>query len=240
MIEVKNLTVELDGKVILDNISTTIADGDKYAILGPSGEGKSVLVRTILGLIKPKKGIVIMDGIDVHKATPDELNKMRKKIGFLFQGSALFDFMNVEENISFPLVANENLEQEEMDKRVNESLKKVGLEGVNYKMPDELSGGMQKRVALARAIINKPKYIFYDEPTSGLDPVRSQVINYLIGDLTDSLGLTSLTITHDMSSLNSVSNKILFISRKKIAYDGPTSKMMQNKQMVDFTKGTGY
>lgn len=237
MIEVKDLTIDFGVKRILDNISFIINDKEKIAIIGPSGEGKSVMLRTILGLIKPTKGTVLFDGIDIHKAKDKDLINIRKKIGVLFQGSALFDFMTVEKNVEFPLRVHENLSQEEMTEKVNESLKFVGLEDTNNKMPDELSGGMQKRVALARAIIRKPEYMFYDEPVSGLDPEKGKVVNELIGMLSNMFGLTSITVTHDMSSLDKIADKVMFLYKGKIAFYDKVDKIKESQELMKFMVG---
>lgn len=238
MIEIKNLKVDLLNKPILRNLTFNIKDNNKYAILGFSGSGKSVLLRSILGLLKPTSGEIIMDGINVHDATDEEHLQIRSNLGFLFQNSALFDFMNVADNVAFPLIIHDSLSENEINKRVNESLEMVGLKGSNEKMPDELSGGMQKRVALARAIIRKPKYLFYDEPTSGLDPVNGKMINTLIGDLNRELGLTSITVTHDMSALDEISEKVLFLSRQgELIFEGSNDSMRKSEMLKKFFRG---
>lgn len=238
MIEIKNLNVHLLNKPILRNVTFNIKDNNKYAILGFSGSGKSVLLRTILGLLKPTSGEIIMDGINVHDATDKEQLQLRSNLGFLFQNSALFDFMNVGANVAFPLIIHDSLSEKEISMRVNESLEMVGLQDSNEKMPDELSGGMQKRVALARAIIRKPKYLFYDEPTSGLDPVNGKLINTLIGKLNKDLGLTSITVTHDMSALDEISERVLFLSKQgELIFEGSNDSMRKSKMLKQFFRG---
>ena len=238
MIKITNLTVSFNNKKVLNNISFEMKEGDRIAIIGPSGEGKSVLLRCILGLIKPDRGKIEVDGVDIKEASERVMNELRVKIGVLFQGSALFDFMNVEDNISFPLIVHENLDEKEKVKRVKETLNMVGLKGSNKVMPDELSGGMQKRVALARAIIRSPKFMFYDEPVSGLDPVRAQNINVLIGKLNKEMNLTSITVTHDMVSLNKIANKILFLFNSQIEFYDEVKNIKKSKLLVDFIKGS--
>lgn len=239
MIEVKNISVSLSGKKIIKDLSFTIQKGDKLAILGPSGEGKSVLIRTLLGLIRPDKGRVIIDGIDVHNSSGTALMNLRKKVGILFQNSALFDFMNVEQNITFGVTVHDNIPEAVKREKVNKMLKMFDMEGINRQFPDELSGGMQKRVALARAVIREPEFIFYDEPTSGLDPVRARHINEYIGDLHKNLGITSVIITHDMVSLDKVADKILLIKKSKIVFYDNVSKIKNNLEVMNFVQGVG-
>ena len=237
MIKVDNLTIAFGSKRVLDRVSFHMNEGDKLAIIGPSGEGKSVLLQCILGLLKPDSGSVEVDGVDIINASEDELDVLRKKMGILFQGSALFDFMNVYENVSFPLVSHSDFNESEIKTKVEKTLNLVGLKGASNKMPDELSGGMQKRVALARAIVRNPKFMFYDEPTSGLDPVRSKAINQLIGKLNNDFNLTSVTVTHDMLSLDKVANKVLFLLKSKIAFYGKVSDIRNNKMLSSFING---
>ncbi len=239
MIEVKNLTVSFGDKTIFEDISFSIKDREKLSILGPSGQGKSVLLRTILGLIKPNEGSIIIDNVDLNKAKPKELINLRRKIGVLFQGSALFDFMTVYENVKFPLLVNKNLTESLMKKKVQESLELVGLQDSIDKSVDELSGGMQKRVALARAIVSEPKYLFYDEPTSGLDPVRANDINDLIKTLNFKYDACSITVTHDMESISKVSEKVLFLFEGCIEFFDKIDNMSKNKKLNSFIHGQG-
>lgn len=238
MIIVKNLTVSFNNRKVLNNISFEMKENDRIAIIGPSGEGKSVLLKCLLGLITPDRGTIEIDGINIREASKQEIDDLRVKIGVLFQGSALFDFMNVGENVSFPLTVHEDLEENEKIKRVKETLDLVGLKGSSEKMPDELSGGMQKRVALARAIIRSPKLMFYDEPVSGLDPVRSKNINELIGKLNKEMKLTSVTVTHDMISLDKIANKVLFLLKSKIEFYDDVKNIKNSKILLDFIKGS--
>ena len=240
MIEVKKLGVKFQDRKIISDISFEINEGDKIAIIGPSGEGKSVLLKTIIGLLEPFKGNVIIEGLDIHKEDEININRVRNKIGVLFQGGALFDFLNVEDNIAFPLIAHENLTEKEVKMRVDESLEMVGLKGCNKKMPDELSGGMQKRAALARSIVRKPKYMFYDEPTSGLDPILSNVIDDLISHLNETLGMTSLSITHNVESLSKIATKVFLIYNGEIKYSGPPEELKNsnNQYLKQFISGS--
>ncbi len=240
MIEVKKLGVKFQDRKIISDISFEINEGDKIAIIGPSGDGKSVLLKTIIGLLEPFKGNVIIEGLDIHKEDEININRVRNKIGVLFQGGALFDFLNVEDNIAFPLIAHENLTEKEVKMRVDESLEMVGLKGCNKKMPDELSGGMQKRAALARSIVRKPKYMFYDEPTSGLDPILSNVIDDLISHLNETLGMTSLSITHNVESLSKIATKVFLIYNGEIKYSGPPEELKNsnNQYLKQFISGS--
>lgn len=239
MIEVSKLTVKLDNKAIFKNLSFTLSDGENVAVLGPSGEGKSVLIRCILGLIRPDSGTVKVDGVDIHNSEENEVFNLRKKMGVLFQGSALFDFMTVGENVEFPLLANSEIEKVDRDEMVYNSLKLVKLEESMDKMPNQLSGGMQKRVALSRAVVSKPRYLFYDEPTSGLDPIRARIINKLIMTLNKKYKVSSMTITHDMSSLGVVADKILFLYKGEILFFDSIEKIGNNKILKDFISGKG-
>lgn len=240
MIEVKNIEVSFEKRKIISNISCDINEGDKIAIIGPSGEGKSILVKTIIGLIQPSKGKVIIEGLDIHNSDEASVNRVMNKVGVLFQGGALFDFLNIEDNIAFPLIAHEDLSEKEIKMRVDESLEMVGLKGTNKKMPDELSGGMQKRAALARSIVRKPKYMFYDEPTSGLDPILSNVIDDLISHLNENLGMTSLSITHNIESLNKIANKVFLIYNGEIKFSGSPDEMKitNNEYLKQFISGS--
>ncbi|MCX5773845.1 MAG: ATP-binding cassette domain-containing protein, partial [Fusobacteria bacterium] len=171
MIEVKGINFEIEGRKILHDINFTIEDSSTYTLLGPSGCGKSTILRNIVGLAHPSSGEILFDGIDITKANKKQINEIRSKCGFLFQQSALFDSMTIEDNLKFPILQSpKRYSEAEMDKMVNEKLEMVDMPGINKLFPSELSGGMKKRAALARSIILEPKYIFYDEPTTGLDP----------------------------------------------------------------------
>ena len=214
MIEFRNITKSFDNKNIINNISGKFHKGKINLIIGNSGTGKSVLLKCIVGLIKPEKGKILFD----KRNFTDEKNlkiKIRREIGMLFQSGALFDSKNVEENIRFPLDILTNMNKNEKKERVNFFLKKVGLENSNKKFPSELSGGMKKRVGIARAIINNSKYLFCDEPNSGLDPKNSLIIDNLIKEITSEYNITTVIITHDINSIIEIGDYINFMHKGK-------------------------
>lgn len=229
MIKIRDLTVVLGGQTILDGINLDIPEGKKTVLAGQSGSGKSVLMKTVIGLIKPVAGNVFVDGEDVFSLDKKELNRLRRKMALLFQGSALFDSMNVYQNVAFPLVEHQKMSQEEILKEVSEKLSLVGLEGVFYKMPPELSGGMKKRAALARAIILNPKYIIYDEPTTGLDPTISSDIIDLINKLHLKYQNTGVIITHDIDCIDRTAEYMVVIGEKKIKYAGDYQRFLMTE-----------
>jgi len=236
MIEVKDLTIKLANKTVLENINLSIPRNVDTIIVGRSGCGKSVLVKTIEGLIKPLSGKVIIDGKEIFSLSRKELNKIRKKIAMLFQGSALLDSLNVFQNVALPLFEHRDLDESEIQREVIEKLNLVGLFNVETKMPSELSGGMKKRVALARAIILKPDYIIYDEPTTGLDPVIATEITSLILKLQSQYSLTSIVISHDFDFISKLDARIIMIEEKKIIFDGKWKefKKATNQKIVSF------
>jgi phospholipid/cholesterol/gamma-HCH transport system ATP-binding protein len=202
-------------------------------IIGRSGCGKSVLIKHIVGLLYPDEGYVKVEGQKVDEMTMQELYTLRRKFGFLFQGSALFDSMTVEENIALPLVeSGNNFARVELDKRVAEKLELVGMGGVQKLKPAELSGGMKKRVGLARALITDPDYIIYDEPTTGLDPIMSDSIDGLIKDLTDKLNVTSIVVTHDMYSVKNVANQVAMMHEGKIHFMGTPAELISSNDKI--------
>ena len=239
MIKIINLKVDINKKSILKDISLEIKDGEKYVILGPSGSGKSVLLKNIVGLLKSTSGDIIVDGTSVINATKKEIKEIRKKCGFLFQHSALFDSMTIEENLAFPLLQHTKLSGQKIKDKIKEKLEIVGLKGIEKKKPSELSGGMQKRVALARSIILEPKYIFYDEPTTGLDPIMSRAIDDLINDLNKRLNITSIIVTHDMKSAFRTADRLGLLYNGKIKIQGTTEKMkkLDNPYLIQFIEG---
>ena len=198
----------------------SVKSKEKYVIIGPSGCGKSVLLKNIVGLLKPVSGEILVDWTNVIGAGRKQLGDIRKRIGFLFQHSALFDSMTIEENLGFPLFQHTNLSYKEIRKKVDEKLEIVGMPGINNKKPSELSGGMQKRASLARTIILEPDYILYDEPTTGLDPIMSRVIDDLINDLNSRLGITSIVVTHDMKSAFRIADRMGFLYGGKLITEG--------------------
>ena len=239
MIKINNLDVILKGKEILKNINLTIDDKKIYVILGPSGCGKSVLLKNIIGLLTPTGGEILIDNINIVDADKKEIDNIRKKCGFLFQHSALFDSLTIEENLEFPLLQHKNYSKDEIKDRVNEKLKMVGLHDVNNKKPSELSGGMQTRAALARSIILEPEYIFYDEPTTGLDPIMSRIIDDLIVELNYKLGVTSIVVTHDMKTASKISDNMALLYNGKKIIEGKKSDLMRadNPYLNQFVEG---
>jgi len=208
MIEVKDIYKSFGENQVLRGLSLNIYPGETLAVIGRSGCGKSVLLKHIMGLLRPDSGTVTVEGYDINKIKEIDLYELRKKFGFLFQGAALFDSMTVGDNISLPLIESDTkFTSTEIDKRVAEKLELVGLPGIEALKPAELSGGMRKRVGLARALITDPEYILYDEPTTGLDPIMSESIDNLVKDLSEKLKVTSIVVTHDMISVNIVATQ---------------------------------
>src|SRR3972149_3214389 len=198
MVEIKDLHKSFNGNVVLDGISLEVENAQNMVIFGRSGTGKSVLLKCLIRLMEPDAGYISIEGKDVLSLEIPELNDLRKNIGFLFQSSALYDSMTVRENLEFPLLRNFELVQKEIDERVHNVLEAVSLEDAIDKMPSELSGGMRKRVGLARSIITNPKLMLYDEPTTGLDPITAKEISTLINELQHALKMTSIVVTHDL------------------------------------------
>jgi len=243
MIEIKNLHKSFGSNHVLRGIDLTINTGESLAIIGKSGCGKSVLLKHIVGLLNPDEGIVKVDGISINDASKKELYKLRRKFGFLFQGAALFDSMTVFENVSLPLIENNfGLSKKEIEKIVREKLELIGLPNIQNLKPSELSGGMKKRVALARALVTNPDYILYDEPTTGLDPIMSDSIDELIKELNERLNVTSIIVTHDMFSVKNTAERIAMIHEGKIYFTGTPQEFLESKDSVieNFIKRTGF
>ena len=211
MIKIKNVSKYFGAKAALKNINLEIGDGETLAIIGGSGSGKSTLLRLMIGLIKPSEGEIWIGDDEISKMTEKEITRVRLKMGMVFQYSALFDSMTVGDNVAFGLVEHTDLGKEEIHKIVIEKLKQVGLEGVENLMPNELSGGMKKRVSLARAIAFGPEIIFYDEPSSGLDPITTNRIDELIISTQKALNVTSIVVTHDMVSACKIADRIAMV-----------------------------
>ena len=220
MIEVKNLYKSYSGKEVLTDISLSVAHGQSLAIVGKSGAGKSVLLRCLIGLVKPDNGTIYVDNKLINTMNFGQLQKVRSSIGMVFQFGALFDSMTVGENISLALQKLTNLNENEIKERVYNSLEEVDMSGTEDLMPAELSGGMKKRVGIARAIAIKPAYLFYDEPTTGLDPVMTDSINRLIHKFQDTGDVTSVIITHEMRTVYDVADRVLLLHEGRIQYDG--------------------
>ena len=211
MIKIKNVSKYFGKKAALKNINLEIADGETLAIIGGSGSGKSTLLRLMIGLIKPSEGEIWIGNDEISKMDEKEITRVRLKMGMVFQYSALFDSMTVGDNVAFGLVEHSELPKDEIQKIVREKLRQVGLEGVEDRMPNELSGGMKKRVSLARAIAFGPEIIFYDEPSSGLDPITTNRIDELIISTQKALKVTSIVVTHDMVSACKIANRIAMV-----------------------------
>ena len=243
MIEIKNLHKSFGDKQVLRGINLTIENGQCLAIIGPSGCGKSVLLKHIVGLLNPDEGEVFVEEKKISDLREKELYKMRTNFGFLFQGAALFDSMTVGDNVGLPLVEHySSISQEKIAETVEQKLELVGLPGIQKLKPSELSGGMKKRVGLARALVTDPAYILYDEPTTGLDPVTSDSIDDLIKELNDKLAVTSIVVTHDMFSVKNVADKISMVHQGKIYFTGTIDELLNSSDKVinDFIKRTGF
>jgi phospholipid/cholesterol/gamma-HCH transport system ATP-binding protein len=223
-------------------VSFDINDGETIAIIGKSGCGKSVLLKHLNALLYPDSGKVIIDGHDLFGLSYSELRKMRQRFGILFQGGALFDSINTFENIAFPLRYFTDKSEEEIRETVEKALEMVNLKGVGEKATSSLSGGMRKRVGVARAIILEPQYLLYDEPTSGLDPKTSEEINELIVYMAESLDITSIVITHDMHSVLSIAEKVAFLDEQKLSWIGSVDEMQNSDYppLVDFITASEY
>jgi phospholipid/cholesterol/gamma-HCH transport system ATP-binding protein len=233
MIEIKNLHKSFNSNKVLQGVNLDIETGETIVIIGRSGCGKSVLIKHIVGLLSPDDGYVKVEGQRVDELNTKELYELRNKFGFLFQASALFDSMTVEENISLPLVeSGKKFSSIELDKKVAEKLELVGMSGVQKLKPAELSGGMKKRVGLARALITDPDYIFYDEPTTGLDPIMSDSIDDLIKELTDKLNVTSVVVTHDMYSVKNVAHEVAMMHEGKIHFKGSPNQLLSSNDRI--------
>lgn len=216
MIELKNIYKSFNGRPVLEGMNLTIQNGESLVIIGRSGCGKSVTLKLIMGLLRPESGSVVIDGTDITKVSNKEMNKIRMDFGMLFQGAALFDSLSVFENVGFQLIEYTNMSEDYIRKRVAERLKMVGLSGIENSKPAELSGGMKKRVGLARAICMFPKFILFDEPTTGVDPIMGDVINNLIRHLHATLKTTSITVTHDMRSAYAIADRIAMLYDRHI------------------------
>ncbi len=236
MIRIENISKTFGDKPVLMDISGEFLPGTTNLIIGASGTGKSVLLKSIVGLIPPDEGTVYYNDRDFTHADKDLQTEIRREIGMLFQGSALFDSLSVEDNIKFPLDILTDMPNDEKLDRVNFCLQRVGLENSNKKMPSELSGGMMKRVGIARAIANDVKYLFCDEPNSGLDPQTSIVIDDLIKEITEDLNTTTIVVTHDMNSVIGIGDHILFLYKGKKLWEGNNEEILhpEVKEVKDF------
>lgn len=229
MIEIKNIRKQFGDKVILDDISAVMEAGKCNLIIGTSGSGKTVLTKCIVGLFEPDRGEILYDGVNMLTMQDDERKLLRQQIGMLFQGNALFDSMTVEQNILFPLDMFTKLSLSEKKKKVNEVLERVNLKDANKKFPAEISGGMKKRVGIARSIVLNPKYLFCDEPNSGLDPQTSMVIDKLIQEITVEYNITTIVVTHDMNSVMEIGDHIVYLYQGRKQWEGSNKDIIFSK-----------
>ncbi len=232
MIEIIDLHKQFDGHQVLDGVNLKIKTGETTVIIGRSGCGKSVLLKHIIGLLKPDSGQIMIDGKDVARMDEKELNVLRMQFGMLFQGAALFDSLNIFENVGFGMIEHTNASRDAIEKRVKECLELVGLRGIEKKKPAELSGGMRKRVGLARAIALRPQIMLYDEPTTGVDPIMGDSVNDLIIELHNKLKVTSIAVTHDMTSAYKIADRIAMLYNGKIVASGEPDEIMNTKDPV--------
>lgn len=240
IISLKNVSKSFESKKVLDNISLDINEGEAFLILGRSGAGKSVLLKHIIGLLKPDKGRVLVDGADITSLSRDKLNAIRLKLGVVFQSNALFDSLTVGENVGFALTQHSSLSRAQIKKEVRSALDMVGLGNIEDMHPYELSGGMRKRVAIARAINYKPKIIIYDEPTTGIDPISVDKIVKLIKDLHERISITTLVVTHDLVVGLSIAQRCAFLLKGQIIFEGDKESLHANKdeRILQFLNGS--
>ena len=236
MIEVKNLKKGFEDRIVIDDVSAVMEPGKCNLVIGASGSGKTVLMKCLVGLFQPDDGHILYDGLDFVSMNNDQRKDIRQQIGMLFQGSALFDSLNVEKNVMFPLNMFTRKTFKEKLKRVNEVLERVQLKDANRKFPAELSGGMKKRVGIARAIVLNPKYLFCDEPNSGLDPQTSIVIDKLIQEITYEYNITTVVNTHDMNSVMEIGDKIIYMHQGKKEWEGTNKELIfsKNERLNEF------
>lgn len=229
VIRFENVSKRFGSKVVLDGLDLEVHRGETLVIMGPSGTGKSVTLRHAIGLMKPDSGRVTVEGHDMSKIRPKELAELRRGMGYLFQDAALINWLNVRDNVSLPLRENTDMPEKEILERVEAKLELVSLPGILDKMPSELSGGMRKRVGLARALITEPKLILYDEPNAGLDPEISASINGLIRDIRQQLEITSVVITHLLSCVRTVADRVVLLEKGKVVLEGPKDEFLASK-----------
>jgi phospholipid/cholesterol/gamma-HCH transport system ATP-binding protein len=242
MIEIQHLGKQFDSHVVWSDVNLTIQDGETLAVIGKSGCGKSVLLKHMNALLNPDSGTVKVDGKEIFNLSYVQLRLVRQKFGVLFQGAALFDSIDTFENVAFPLRYFTRMSEKDIQTRVYDCLEMVNLENMGSKKTSELSGGMRKRVGLARAIVMQPRYLLYDEPTSGLDPVTSEEINDLIIHLKESLKITSVVITHDMHSVLRVADNVAFLDEQKLSWYGTLDEMRvaKHNRLEEFIKASEY
>lgn len=229
IIEVIDLSKSFGSNVVLNDVSFKVEEGENLVVFGQSGTGKSVLLKCMVGLLVPDTGEIFIEGLDVLKLKIKELNEIRKDIGFLFQGAALYDSMSVRENLEFPLIRHFNFTPKEREEKVKAVLEKVSLEEAIDKMPSELSGGMKKRIGLARSIISEPKIMLYDEPTTGLDPITSKEISSLILELQKSLKMTSIVVTHDLLCAEIIADRAIMLNNGRVIHEGKIDELTTSR-----------
>ena len=232
MIEIINVYKNFNSKKVLNGVNLKIKKGETKVIIGRSGCGKSVLLKHIVGVLRPDRGRITVEGQDISEVSSKELNSLRMRMAMVFQGGALFDSLNVGENVGFTLYEYSNLSHKEIEEQVEESLSNVELHGIQKLMPSELSGGMKKRVAIARALCGRPEIILYDEPTTGVDPITADSINKLIRSLHDKFKVTSIVVTHDMKSAYSIADNMAMIYQGKIIAEGTPEEIQKTKHPV--------
>jgi phospholipid/cholesterol/gamma-HCH transport system ATP-binding protein len=240
MIELRNVKKGFEGKSVLNGINLTIKTGEVFLLIGRSGAGKSVLLKNIMGLMKPESGQILIDGKDICSLDEKERSKVRLQFGLVFQGAALFDFLTVAQNVGFYYDQHGGLSESKLQKKISQTLSLVGLEGIENAYPYQLSGGMKKRVAIARAIIYSPKVLIYDEPTTGVDPIAVDKIISLITELNNSLGITSLVVTHDLEAGLKIAHRLGFLLGGKIIFEGTKDDLAATKdqRLLQFLHGS--
>lgn len=239
MIETRELTKSFGTKKVLQGVSLNVNEGETLVILGRSGSGKSVILKHLIGLLLPDSGVVLVDGEPITGLPERKMGEVRAKIGMLFQSAALFDSMSVEQNLAFPLLEQGIRDMKAIDERVAQALEMVDLSGEQRKMPADLSGGMRKRVGLARTIVGRPRCVLYDEPTTGLDPITTDSINFLIRRLQRKLGVTSIVVTHDMKTAFHCADRIAFLHEGRVHFVGTVAELKANPDAIvqDFIEG---
>lgn len=240
MIAIRGLRKRLGGRPVLDGVDLDVPEGETVVVMGRSGTGKSVLLKHVVGLMVPDEGSIQVDGVELVGLAEKPLDDVRKRFGVLFQGAALFDSLTVGENVALPLREHTSMSRDEIRERVRERLEWVGLEGVEEKKPADLSGGMKKRVGLARAIAMDPRYVLYDEPTTGLDPIMADVIDRMIRSLQKRMGVTSIVVTHDMASAFKVGDQLALLHEGRVVFLGTPGETRDTRDPLvrQFVEGT--
>jgi phospholipid/cholesterol/gamma-HCH transport system ATP-binding protein len=232
MIEIRDISKSFGALKVLNGLSLTIAKGEIMAVIGKSGGGKSVFLKHLIGLLRPDSGTIEIDGIDIVTAKGQQLQRIREQFGVLFQGGALFDSLTVFENVAFPISEKTRLSKKEIAQRVTEALSDVGLSDIEHKYPAEISGGMKKRVALARALITRPKIVLFDEPTTGLDPIMLRAIHRLIADTHRKYGFTGVIISHEIPEIFDIADRVALLYEGRIEEVGTPSEFINSKNQV--------